>query len=114
MKNIIVTVVLTLVIAATISALSIVSYKALTSDSEPDIVVGVTARCEIYVTSDTIIETTGSECEQGNKVVHSSPTTSYSIRNSRRQVIVRTSKGSTYQIDVPITTKVAVGDTWPK
>ena len=105
--KILVTVLLTLVIAATISALSIVSYVALTSDSEPtpqpDRVVAVLVKCQVWVTGGKALDLTGSECQQADRAV-----------NYRTQVTVRTSEGSTYQIDVPTTTKVAVGDTWPK
>jgi len=111
--KILVTVLLTLVIAATISALSIVSYKAVTSDSEPtpqpDRVVAVLAKCQILVTLDKTYEMTGSECQQGDR-----PYGDLVIVNSHLQLTVRTSQGSTYEIDVPTSTDVSVGDTWPK
>ena len=121
MKKITVAVVLTLLIAATVSALSIVSCKAPTSDSEPipqpDRVIAVLAKCQqtreqphdirdnlrnpipLYV-----VDQTGSECLTGKR----------NISNPRLQITVRTAQGSTYQLEVPITTKVAVGDVWPK
>ena len=105
MKNIIVTVLLTLLIAATISALSIVSYRTVTGHSEPtpqpDRVVAVLAKCQFGMQG--TLDLTGSQCQQDK-----------STFNRRLQLFVRTSEGSTYQIEVPIDTKVAVGDTWPK
>ena len=107
MKNITVAVLATLLIAATISALSIVSYKAVTGHSEPtpqpDRVVAVLAKCQSYVPQKTL-DLSGPDC-QNRKLT---------IINSRLQLTVRTPEGSTYQIDVPTTTDVSVGDTWPK
>ena len=116
MKNITVAVLATLLIAATISALSIVSYKAVTGHSEPtpqpDRVVAVLAKCEMEIAGgQQFHDMTGSECEQGDR---SLPGGGGGIINSHLQLAVRTSEGSTYEIDVPIDTKIAVGDTWPK
>jgi hypothetical protein len=110
--KILVAVFLTLIIAATISALSIVSYTALTSDSgstpQPDRVVAVLAKCQTAASGKTL-DLTGSMCQGGDQVLGEGV-----IFNSRLQITVRTSEGSTYQIDVPFATSVAVGDTWPK
>jgi hypothetical protein len=122
MKKITVTVLAALLIAATISTLSIVSYRALTSDSEPtpqpDRVVAVLAKCQQIRSQgshiigpsqppelpDYVVDQTGSECLTGKP----------NISNPRLQITIRTSQGAAYQIDVPTTTKVSVGDTWPK
>jgi len=113
MKNIIVTVLVTLVIAATVSALSIVSYVAVTNDSEsppqPDRVVAVLAKCLMACPNNQRTEWIGERCEAGDHDLGQC-----AVINSRWQVTVRTASGSTYEIEVPITTGVAVGDTWPK
>jgi nitrous oxidase accessory protein NosD len=112
--KILITVLLTLLTAAAVSAGSIVGYKALTSHSEPDIVVAVSARCQQRVSLEKTVDMTGSQCLQGDRIVHTSSTTLYYIINSRLQITVRTSEGSTYQVDTPLTTNVSVGDPWPQ
>ena len=96
-----------------VSAGSILAYRGLHTDSEPDRVVAAMPKCQELVEGGKIFDLAGSECQQGDSTAASATPSSYLIINSRLQLTVRTSNGSTYQIDVPITTDVHVGDTWP-
>jgi hypothetical protein len=111
--RILITVLLTLLATAAVSAGSIVVYKVLTTHSEPDRVVAVSAICQAVAQGKTL-DLTGSRCQEGDRTVDTSPNSSYAIINSRLQLTVRTSKGSTYQVDTLLTTDVSVGDPWPQ
>jgi hypothetical protein len=114
MKIVVVTVAMTLLACAAVSAGSIAGYRLATGDSDPtpesDRVVGVLAKCQLLAAGKTF-DLTGSDCQRGDQQIGQSGAV---IINSRLELTVRTSEGSTYEIDVPFGTDVEVGDAWPK
>jgi len=111
--RILVSVLVALLALGAASAGSIFGYKALSSNSEPDRVVAVLAKCSLVAQGKTL-DLTGSECEHGDRVGHTDSGISYTIFNSRLQLSVRTPQGSGYVVEVPFRADVSVGDPWPK
>ena len=93
------------------------------SDSrEPDRVVGIEWRCTHAVINPTepvrLTDLRGAEgCEArdgGDKDIYKYPEPSKNtLLNRRQELTVRTSTGTSYTVNVPPSTKVALNDEWP-
>jgi hypothetical protein len=84
---------------------------------EPDRVVGIEVRCTILYTPEQTAEFRGNEgCRVsvgGSSDLYDPPGGGYLLRNRRQELTVRTPSGTSYTVNVPMDTKVALGDVWP-
>lgn len=104
-----------MVIAAV--ALSSSSGEATNTSADRDIVVGVIRRCTLWSVTGAR-ERNGNDCIPRTYTPVAGPripgqSTGYYPQNIRLELTVRTSDATTYTVDVPPETQVAVGDTWP-
>jgi hypothetical protein len=71
---------------------------------EPDRIVGVLHRCNMYNAERKIVDITGSLCEgEGGPVF-----------NRTIEITARTSQGTAYTVKTSDIPKVTIGDKWPK